>query len=93
MGRIRSEFTHLGEGEGGAVLEWRSRGQLVDGEPIQYSGVSLLELDGGRVGRFRTSDDSAVFLPGGARQVQRSEGDSPVPDRRAAVTNPSADSP
>ena len=64
---IRSEFTHVIEGKDGAVLEWISRGQLLNGEPVEYKGVSVLETDGDRIQRFRTYYDSAVFLPGGAK--------------------------
>jgi ketosteroid isomerase-like protein len=64
---IRSEFTHVIEGEGGAVLEWVSRGKLPNGEPVEYRGVSVLELEGNRVRRFRSYYDSAVFLPEGAK--------------------------
>ena len=64
---IRSEFTHVIEGDRGAVLEWVSRGALPTGQPVEYRGVSVLEADGGKVRRFRTYYDSAVFLPEGAK--------------------------
>jgi len=63
---IRSEFTHVIEGSGGAVLEWVSRGALASGEPVEYRGVTVLETDAGRIRRCRTYYDSAVFLSGGA---------------------------
>ena len=67
---IRSEFTNVLEGEGGrgAVLEWISRGTLPDDEPVEYRGVSVLEIEEGKVRKFRTYYDSAVFLPEGAKQ-------------------------
>ena len=64
---IRSEFTHVIEGKDGAVLEWVSRGTLLNGDPVEYKGVTVLETNGDRVRRFRTYYDSAVFLPGGAK--------------------------
>jgi ketosteroid isomerase-like protein len=64
---IRSEFTHVIEGKDGAVLEWVSRGSLLNGDPVEYKGVTVLETNGDRVRRFRTYYDSAVFLPGGAK--------------------------
>ena len=64
---IKSEFTHVIEGKDGAVLEWVSRGQLLNGEPVEYKGVSVLETGNDRIRRFRTYYDSAVFLPGGAK--------------------------
>ena len=63
---IRSEFTHVIEGEGGSVLEWVSRGALSNGEPVEYKGVTVLEVEDGRVRRCRTYYDSAVFMSGGA---------------------------
>jgi ketosteroid isomerase-like protein len=64
---IRSDFTHVIEGKDGAVLEWVSRGTLLNGDPVEYKGVTVLETNGDRVRRFRTYYDSAVFLPGGAK--------------------------
>src|SRR5438128_495602 len=54
---IRSEFTHVIEGSGGAVLEWVSRGALANGEPVAYKGVTVLETDAGRICRCRTYYD------------------------------------
>jgi ketosteroid isomerase-like protein len=71
---VRSEFTHVVEGDGGTVLAWRSRGALRNGEPVESRGVSVLETDGERVRKFRTYYDSAVFLPEGAKTVTRSSG-------------------
>ncbi|MCP6390939.1 nuclear transport factor 2 family protein, partial [Klebsiella pneumoniae] len=52
--RVRSEFTHVAEADGTATLEWTSSGELPSGRPIAYRGVSILELAGDRVHRFRT---------------------------------------
>lgn len=60
--RVESKFTHTIEADGGAVLEWVSEGALPDGRPIRYRGVSVLELDGDRVRKFRTYYDSAAFV-------------------------------
>jgi hypothetical protein len=38
-------------------------GLLPGGAPIEYYGVSLLEFDGSRIGRFRAYYDSAAFAP------------------------------
>ena len=65
--KIGSEFTHVIEGQEGAVLEWVSRGALPNGEPVEYKGVSVLETASGKVRRLRTYYDSAVFLTGGAK--------------------------
>ncbi len=65
---LHSEFTHVIEGGGGVVLEWISRGTLPSGEPLEYKGVTVLETEGGQIRRCRTYYDSAVFLPGEARE-------------------------
>lgn len=59
---ISTEFTHVIEGDGGAVLEWNSRGALVNGEPVEYKGVTVLETGAGRILRCRMYYDSAVFM-------------------------------
>ena len=64
---VRTDFTHVIEGKDGAVLEWVSRGTLLNGEPVEYKGVSVLETGGDRIQRYRTYYDSAVFLPGSAK--------------------------
>jgi ketosteroid isomerase-like protein len=65
---IRSEFTHVVEGEDSAALEWVSEGQLRSGEPFSYRGISVLEITAGKVRRFRAYYDSAAFLPQGAKR-------------------------
>jgi hypothetical protein len=60
---IYSEFTRIRGDEEGAVLEWVSEGTLSNGEPIRYRGVSILELEAGRIQRLSTYFDSAAFLP------------------------------
>ena len=60
---VRTEFGTVHEDGSGAWLEWSSRGTLSTGRPIEYAGVSLLELDDeGRVTRFATYYDTAAFL-------------------------------
>jgi ketosteroid isomerase-like protein len=59
---IFTEFTHVIEGDGGAVLEWISRGALASGDPVEYKGVTVLETEGGRIRRCRMYYDSAVFM-------------------------------
>jgi hypothetical protein len=64
---VRSDFTHVIEGKAGAVLVWVSHGSLINGETVEYKGVTVLETDARRVRRCRTYYDSAVFMPGGAK--------------------------
>lgn len=59
---IRSAFTATLFADGGAALEWASEGALADGAPITYRGVSVLEIDGDWVWRFRTYYDTAPFV-------------------------------
>lgn len=68
---IRSEFFQTTQTEGTAVLEWVSEGVMAGtGQPFNYRGVSVVEHDGEKVKRFRSYYDSAVFLPGGAKQKE-----------------------
>lgn len=64
---VASTFSHVVRYEGGASMEWESKGTPKDGEPLTYRGVSLVELDGDRVKRFSTFYDSAAFLAEGAK--------------------------
>jgi ketosteroid isomerase-like protein len=98
FGNIRSEFDHKVMGDTTAVLEWTSEGTLPTGKPIRYRGVSILEVRGDRVGKFRTYYDTAAFVtPAAEPNGGANEGDEkpaaanpgrPVPDRpRAAVAD------
>jgi ketosteroid isomerase-like protein len=68
---VRSTFHRHVATDTDATLEWTSDGRLPDGEPIAYRGVSILEMQDGKVKRFRTYYDSAAFLPGGAKHKQQ----------------------
>lgn len=65
--QIHSTFTHVIEDQNTAVLEWVSKGTLSNAEPVNYRGVSILEISNGQVQNFRTYYDSAVFLPQGTK--------------------------
>ncbi|MBE7156855.1 MAG: nuclear transport factor 2 family protein [Rhodospirillales bacterium] len=68
---IRSTFHHTVSTDKDAILEWVSEGVMAaSGQPFNYRGVSVIEHDGSKVHRFRTYYDSAVFLPGGAKQKE-----------------------
>jgi ketosteroid isomerase-like protein/rubrerythrin len=58
---IRSDFSNVVETDGTAVLEWTSRGRILGGRPIDYSGVSVIELQDGKVRRFRSYFDTKAF--------------------------------
>jgi ketosteroid isomerase-like protein len=68
---IRSNFHQVTQTDGTAVLEWVSEGVMTGtGQPFNYRGISVVEHDGEKVKRFRSYYDSAVFLPGGAKQKE-----------------------
>lgn len=54
---IRSEFHHVLEGDGAAMLEWTSTGTSADGSPFRYRGVSVLEFGDGGIRAFRAYFD------------------------------------
>ena len=69
--KIRSTFHHTIYTDKDGVMEWVSEGVMAhSGQPFNYRGVSVIEHDGSKVHRFRTYYDSAVFLPGGAKQKE-----------------------
>lgn len=65
---ISTEFYNVTEDDDGAVLEWKSEGELKGGKAIHYKGVSSLSFEGEKVKSFRTYYDSAAFLSEGAKE-------------------------
>ena len=59
---IESRFTHRSETADTVVLEWISDGTLKSGHPVSYTGVTLLDFDGGKIKSFRAYYDSAALL-------------------------------
>jgi ketosteroid isomerase-like protein len=59
---IRSEFYGQADDERTGVMEWIARGALASGHPIEYRGVSVIEVEDGLVTKFRTYYDSAAFV-------------------------------
>ena len=57
---IHSEFRNVAATDGCALLEWSSRGRALDGTPVEYDGVSVLEFEDGKVSRFRAYFDPAA---------------------------------
>ena len=69
FGDIRSSFSKVGVGDGFALLEWTSVGSTASGAPVQYEGVSVLDVDGDAISRFRTYFDTQALrarAPGSA---------------------------
>ena len=60
--QIRSEFTAHREADGLGVMEWVAKGKVKGGRDISYRGVSLIEIEDGKVKAFRTYYDSAAFV-------------------------------
>jgi ketosteroid isomerase-like protein len=58
FGEVRSTFRNVFTTEGGAVLEWTTEGTANDGTPVNYDGVSILEIDGEQITRFRAYFDA-----------------------------------
>lgn len=48
---IRSDFRNVVPGDDAVALEWVSTGRLSGGSEVEYEGVTLLELDEGRITR------------------------------------------
>ncbi len=59
---VRSEFFSHSDDERTGVMEWVARGHLQSGRPIEYKGVSIIEVEDGKVKKFRTYYDSAAFV-------------------------------
>lgn len=56
---IHSEFSDVTASDRAAGLFWRSTGTHLTGSPVDYEGVSLLELDDrGKIARFKGYFDS-----------------------------------
>ena len=49
------------EGGDRFALEWTSEATLADGRPLQYRGVTVIDLDGEKITKLSTYYDSAQF--------------------------------
>ncbi len=49
---MESSFSNVIESDGRSALEWTTTGTSPDGKPIEYAGVSILEIDGEKITRF-----------------------------------------
>lgn len=69
FGEIHSSFRNVIASDGGAALEWTTKATSADGDPLEYDGVSILEIEGDKVTRFR-----AYFNPRSlGRQMEHGE--------------------
>ena len=55
----KSEFRNIIIGSERAALEWTTDGTSLDGKPLHYTGVTLLEMESGKITR-----SCAYFNPG-----------------------------
>ena len=58
FGEVRSTFRNVIATDGRAALEWTTAGTAANGEPINYEGVSILEIEGDKVTRFQAYFDA-----------------------------------
>ena len=58
---ISTRFYDVVEGGDRFALEWTSDATLADGRPIQYRGVTVIDLDGDKITKLSTYYDSAQF--------------------------------
>ena len=71
FGDVRSEFRNKIYSDRTAALEWTSKGTAENGHPIDYEGVSILEIHGDKISRF-----FAYFNPGklGMQMTEQAHG-------------------
>ena len=58
---ISTTFYDVVEGGDRVALEWTSDATLTDGRPLQYRGVTIVDLNGDKISKLRTYYDSAQF--------------------------------
>lgn len=66
FGTVKSAFRSVIAGDGGAALEWTTEGTSAEGRPLQYAGVTILEIEGDRVTRSAAYFDPAAL----GRQIE-----------------------
>ncbi len=57
FGKMKSEFHNVFATEDRAALEWTTEGTS-NGDTVSYQGVSILEIEGGKVRRFMAYFDT-----------------------------------
>jgi hypothetical protein len=62
FGEMKSSFRNVFATEEGAALEWKTEGTS-DGDSVSYDGVSILEIEGGKVRRFMAYFDTRDLTP------------------------------
>ncbi|HYG10892.1 MAG TPA: nuclear transport factor 2 family protein [Pyrinomonadaceae bacterium] len=67
FGEVRSTFRNRIITGGHAALEWTTEGTTANGAPFNYEGVSILEIEGDRITRFRAYFDPEAL----GQQIER----------------------
>jgi limonene-1,2-epoxide hydrolase len=67
FGEVRSTFRNRIINDARAALEWTTEGTTANGAPFNYEGVSILEIEGDRITRFRAYFDPEAL----GRQIER----------------------
>jgi limonene-1,2-epoxide hydrolase len=62
FGEMKSTFRNVFATEEGAALEWTTEGTS-NGDSVSYDGVSILEIEGGKVRRFMAYFDTRDLTP------------------------------
>ena len=63
FGEMKSEFRNVfADEKGHAALEWMTEG-ISNGDTFSYAGVSILEIEGGKVRRFMAYFDTRALTP------------------------------
>lgn len=61
FGEVHSEFRNIFATEDRAALEWHTTGTSTNGDPVEYEGVTLLEIEGDRITRSRAYFDAGAL--------------------------------
>jgi limonene-1,2-epoxide hydrolase len=67
FGEVRSTFRNRIIADDRAALEWTTEGTTANGAHFNYEGVSILEIEGDRITRFRAYFDPEAL----GRQIER----------------------
>ena len=62
--KLSTTFVDAVEGDDQVALEWTTTATLPGGRPVEYSGVTVLDLAPDAVARLRTYYDSAALVTG-----------------------------
>jgi steroid delta-isomerase-like uncharacterized protein len=62
FGEMKSTFRNVFATDEGAALEWTTEGTS-NGEDVSYDGVSILEVEGGKIRRFMAYFDTRALTP------------------------------